>query len=717
MDRPASPRRVPRHPLVLAGSDEPASRARAVRHPMFLFRGCRCLCRLCSLARPPLSYVCAAPGRALVFVAACCCAPRPPTPPNPGPLLRLLSAAAPFASWRRRARRRLFRPPPPWGCVSGPLASYSAFSLVPSVPCGSSAPLGCLSAPPAAPAPPPIPGFVFRGCRCPAARLPLFSLYLLVVSHQFAVCPPPPVPPCCVSWVSFPYRSFSRVLVLFPFFFRALGLGTCLVGFPFPPLARVLSCALCAVRWCPPPPPAVAPGDVRCPASCCVVPRLGVGCYVRRAVFFCTMLCWYAGALLCGVLFCCGVGFVAGRLPLALAALFLLVSHSARLCSGVLCRVSSCVPPSCVVVCCGVFFVAVVCRGGGLVLALPSRFCAPAGLCRLVLPPPPPGLCVVPCAGWCCRAVLACSVLCGAVLLLAVLCGSGCGVPGHVLPCLVVLREWCGAALRFLVRLRPAACSAVLGGAVLCCRALRRSLGCCILVLCAVLSRCVLLSVALCRLVPVSVVRLAVCCAVLCCVALLFAAVCCAAPLSVVSGCAVLCCPRCGLLFRLGRGAVCCAVPPGAVLTRVASRCAVWCSAVVHCAVGMVLCCVVSRCVVPFRAVACPQVLCGASGAVCFAACCAVLCCAAALCAVSWVWCLGALCCAVGVVSCCLVGVCVPVCCAASLGSVLRCVALCRYVPCSAVAHCAVCVVLCCFFSRFLVLLRAVPCPRCCAVL
>ena len=53
-------------------------------------------CRSFSLARPPLSRVCAAPGRALVFVAACCCAR--PTPSHPTPPLRLLSSASPFAS-------------------------------------------------------------------------------------------------------------------------------------------------------------------------------------------------------------------------------------------------------------------------------------------------------------------------------------------------------------------------------------------------------------------------------------------------------------------------------------------------------------------------------------------------------------------------------------------------------------------------------------------
>ena len=241
------------------------------------------------------------------------------------------------------------------------------------------------------PAPLP-PGFVFRGCRRPAARLPLFSLCLPVVSRRLAVCSPPsprfvflgclrPAARCPVS---------SCCCLVFS---RAFGLGTCSVGFLFPHSARGLS-SLSALRAgaVPPPcpPPAVAPGGVRCPASCCVVPWLGVGCFVRRAVFCYAVLCCCAGALLCGVFFCCVVGFVVGHPPLALAAPFLLVSHGAPLRPAVLCGVWSCVVPSSVVVCSGVFFVAVWCRGCGLVLSLPSRFCTPAGLRRLVLPRPPP---------------------------------------------------------------------------------------------------------------------------------------------------------------------------------------------------------------------------------------------------------------------------------------------------------------------------------------
>ena len=81
------------------------------------------------------------------------------------------------------------------------------------------------------------------------------------------------------------------------------------------------------------------------------------------AVFFCAVLCWCADVLLCGVLSCCVVCSVAGRLRLALAAPFLLVLCGALLCRAVLCGVSSCVVPSRVVVCCAVFLGALWCRG------------------------------------------------------------------------------------------------------------------------------------------------------------------------------------------------------------------------------------------------------------------------------------------------------------------------------------------------------------------
>ena len=53
-------------------------------------------------------------------------------------------------------------------------------------------------------------------------------------------------------------------------------------------------CVSCALVVCPPPPWAAAPGVVRCPTSCCVVPRSGLGCFVWFVVFFCAVLCWCA---------------------------------------------------------------------------------------------------------------------------------------------------------------------------------------------------------------------------------------------------------------------------------------------------------------------------------------------------------------------------------------------------------------------------------------
>ena len=119
---------------------------------------------------------------------------------------------------------------------------------------------------------------------------------------------------------------------------------------------------------------------------------------------------------------------------------------------------------------CAVVFSLLLC-GVMVVLSLPSRFCAPAGLRRLVLPPLPPGLCVVPSAGSCCRGVLTCSALCCAVLLLAVLCFSGCSMPCRVLLCSaggVLLRciSPCGCALLRALPCPVALCCVVLRCAV-----------------------------------------------------------------------------------------------------------------------------------------------------------------------------------------------------------------------------------------------------------
>ena len=677
-----------RHPFVLAGSDGPAPRAHAVRHPVLLFRGCRrpaargpLLARVCAV---PALRQCSSPPAA---------APPPPPPPHPAlPLVVFRPSPLLLGVLRPPA---VVPPPPPAGCLSRLVVSCCALTVVASVPCGCFALPGRLSAPPLAPSPPP-PRVLFTGC-----------WHVLLVF---------PCPPASALFFSVP-----------------LALAPVWLGFFFP-------LRLALVPSHPPTPRAVAPGGVRCPASCAVVLRLGVGCCVRRAVFCCAVLCCCALALLCAALLCC----VVGRLPLA--SFFVGVAR----CSALPCCFVRCFVVCGAVVRCCVLWCCPCCCVPSWLFSLRLLGSAHLWVCAVrCCPPPPPGFRVVPSAGLCCHGVLACSALCGAVLLLAVLCCTGCGVPCRVVPCPVVPRGWRGAALRFLVRLRPAACSPVLGGAVLCCRALRRSLGCCVLVLCAVLSRCVLLWVALCRSVSVGVVRLAACCA-----ALLFAAVCCAAPLGVVSGCAVLCCPRCGLLFRFGRAALCGAVPPGAVSGRVASCCAVWCCAAVHRAVGVALCCVVSRSVVPLPYCGVP------SGAVrCLGCCvlCCALCCAAVFCAVpggvvSWcavlccsrlavwsgsvflcgvlcllvLWCsvlrlvvscgvvlsrtvLSAWCCAVFVraVWCCCVLCPALGCCASLWGAVPFGAVLCCVAPCC--ARCAVCVVpLCCGVCCFCC------CPLCC---
>ena len=520
--------------------------------------------------------------------------------------------------------------------------------------------------------PPPPPGVVpfaaagvrvYPCCRC--------AVRLLCAAWPFigASCcpPPPPTPPGLCFLALSPCRSFSLASCCCLVFSVPLALGPFWVGFFVPPQLALVPpppggyswlCAgpPCLVLWCCGWVWAVLCGclAVWCARRLCRWPSL-VGVGHARSV----------GVARCTASPCCFVRF------------FAVCGAVAR------CRVLWCFP-----CCCVVSWLFSLCLLGPAHLQVappgatppPLRWFVCRAFCRFVL---------AHCAGLFCplshRVAACCVVLFGM---------------RRAVSCPVVLCGWRGAALLPLVRLRLAACS------VLCCRALRRLLGCCLLVLCAVLSRCVLLWVAFCCLVSVGVVRLAACCA-----ALLFPAVCCAALLGVVSGCAVLCCPRCGLLFRFGRAALCCAMPPGAVLGRVASCCAVWCCAAVHCAVGVARCCVVSRSVVPLPAVACPRVLRGASRDLCFAVCCAVLLCFV-LCL--GVWCLGALCSAVCIVSCCLVRVCVPVWCAVSLGAVVLCVASCCFVRCSAVAHCAVCVVLCCFCSRFsfLVLLRVMPCPR-----
>ena len=188
-----------------------------MRHPVFFrFVGVVALllvfpCSPSAFSCPPGSWPCASVCRRLPL--------RRPnaTPPQPAPPLVLL--CPPLCFLVSRARRRLCRPPRGVR-VSRPVASCSALTLVASVPCGCSAPLGRLSVPPVVPPPPQVlcfagfvalplvflcslpaypwfraaspldpPPHVFPGCRRPAARFPVSSCCCLVFSVPLALAP------------------------------------------------------------------------------------------------------------------------------------------------------------------------------------------------------------------------------------------------------------------------------------------------------------------------------------------------------------------------------------------------------------------------------------------------------------------------------------------------------------------------------------------------
>ena len=471
----------------------------------------------------------AGPGRDLLYLLL-----RPPHPTQPHPAPPLVVFCLPLCFLVSRARRQLPPPPPPGVCVSRPVASCCAFTLFASVPCGCSALLGRLSAPPVAPPPPP--GFVFRGCCRPAARLPLFSLCLPVASRCLAVCPPP-IPPICVSWVSSPCRSFSCVLLLLPCCFRAFGLGTCLAGFLFPPSARGLSCVWCVARWCRAPPPAVAPCGARCPASCCVVPRwpwavlCGAQCFaapccavvrVPCCVVCCSVVllassltfscwrwprrfCWCRTVLRCAALFCVVFRRVCCRRALSCAVVFSLLLCILSLLSPCslsafpVLRTRGFAPPGVaplprfvcpafcrfVLPCCAALFCALCCCVAACCIVL-------LGVRRAV------SCCAVSCCAlrvvWCCtafpRAAAPCYVLCSARWRCAVL---SCVAPFAgvlrlgTLCCAVLLCAVCGFLLPSGVRWRCAV-GCMLCCAVVCCCVLCCAFGCGVWLRCAVLS-------------------------------------------------------------------------------------------------------------------------------------------------------------------------------------------------------------------------------------
>ena len=333
------------------------------------------------------------------------------------------------------------------------------------MPSGCSAPLSCLSAPSVVPPAPPwvCVSQVSSPCRSSSSVHPLpFPLFR--AAWPFV---PPPHPawfvlPGCRRPAARFHVSCCCCLV----FSLAFALGTCSVGFLFPPSARGRS-SLCALRA-----GAVPPTPRRLLLVVCGAPRLVVRCRGSMWAVLCGVPCLAAPCCAVVRVPCCVVCCSAVLLALSLAVSrwrwpgpYLLVPCAVS--PRVWCRG----PLSCAVVfsvlLCGVMVVAVfsLCLLGSAHLWVCAAWCCP----------PPPLVCVS-CLLPVCVAVLCWLVLCFVALCCCLLCcvfrGAACccGVP-----CPVVLREWCGAALGFLVRLRLAACSAVLGGAVLCCRALRRS--------------------------------------------------------------------------------------------------------------------------------------------------------------------------------------------------------------------------------------------------
>ena len=347
--------------------------------------------------------------------------------------------------------------------------------------------------------------------------------------------------------------------------------------------------------------------------------------------------------------------------------------------------------------------------------------------------------------------MLASCVLCGAVLLLAVLCCSGCGVPCRVVPCLVVLLGWCGAALGLLMQLAPCCvlCRARWRCAVLSCVApfagvLCLGAQCCDVPLCAVVG-CFVPSGVRCRCAVGCVLGCAVvCCCVLCCAfgrgvwlrcavlssfwlavsswsrccVLCCAFWCCAGPCRVVLCCVVhCCCALCcggGAILRclaVCGAASCCGVPSGALrCLGCCVLCCMLCCAAVCCAVpwdvvswSAVLCC--SCCVLlSFRGLfSC--VLCSVSW------CCAALCCPVLSHAVQ---CCCALCCLRGAVLSLLALFVAVACCALSSGVVPCYGVLCHLVRRFAALPCAVCAVLCVFCRCVLVCAVVCCCPLCC---
>ena len=344
------------------------------------------------------------------------------------------------------ALRFLLPPPPPphvslSSCVSCPLAPFVlalAGCGVMLFPALGAPGLGVARFPPPPPPRPP-PFFTFLPCppRPVCVFLSFYSFFFLLLFLRPLVsafplfpalgalgpgslwlpAPPPPPLSLFVFFCGVPaFCRFPPLLVL---------LASALPGWVFSSSCVCgLACGVSAVCWgCAPTPPpsggcsrlAVSRVFLCGAAACC-----GLVCVVRGALRCFPVPCG-AGVVLCGVLSCCVVGFVAGCLPWGLVPSFLLVSCGALLWRAVLCSALSCVVPSRVVVWCVVPCVVLVCSVVWLL--------GPLRCVGFSCPAPPPCCCpLVPlpgplfqpdvefCPGVRCCVVLFCRLWCGVLL-------------------------------------------------------------------------------------------------------------------------------------------------------------------------------------------------------------------------------------------------------------------------------------------------------------
>ena len=511
----------------------------------------------------------------------------------------------------------LLPPPPPFFFIPAsvpPVPFFRSFFLFYSLPHPLRGPWFCCPWCPGpwcfvvAP-PPPIPAPPFFFLPCPSPRLPC-----LVFS--FFSAPRCPGPRRFVS--ACPICPFPLSLFFFPVF--PLFLGS-------------VWCVRCVLELCPPPPGGSSCFAVSRVLLCGAAVCCGLFCVVR-GLLRCFLVPCGVGVLLCGVSWCCVVCSGAGGLPWALLPLFLCwccaVPCCARLFSAVFCRAWCRGALLCRVLCCVLFWCAVL--PGRRVRHVVWGF--PTSPSPLLLPPV--AVAWSPVVARCCVLFWG-VVLCWSVVLPVVWCAVVCFISCWCCPfasfaltaavccCLWLLgvrcwvwmpavvfrwRSLARVALPARVACYPAVCFGLLWRtAPLCCVSCSVALCCRVVPCCGALLSvllCYAVRVALCRSLAPPVVRCAVLLGVVFCARVLspcavlprrLGAIWCLVSLSVFvgwSGCLVLfsggaCRPWCPCLAS-GRPP-CCLVCWCGVL-RCPAPCAVSCGAVLPC--GAVL----SGCVV-----------------------------------------------------------------------------------------------------------------------